>query len=591
MGLSLFFAVPSYATISYEISLDRPSQHLFHVTVTIPAVHGDLQLQMPAWNALYQIRDFSGRVQRVEASAVNGSEALNVEKIDKLTWRLHREGDVIVHYAIYWDSPGPFSSQLDEEHAFINPALVLMYVPDRRKEEVSVVFRDVPRAWRVDSPLLLTAADAASLTPIVAANYDALTDSPFELGTFSEFPLPGISAQVRVLIHGDGWKQPDVENTLSRICNYEIALMGGAPFARYLFIYHIGRAAMGAGGGMEHADATAINSGSGLQIAGVSAHELFHLWNVKRIRPASLEPIDYTREQYTRALWFAEGVTSTYGNYALLRSGIWSKHDFYDDLARAIAELESRPANRWQSAEQSSLDTWLDKYDYYNGPEFSVSYYTKGQVLGVLLDILIRDRTDDQRSLDDVLRKMNEEFARKGKTYRDSLDVRLTAESIAGGSFADFFNKYVANAEPLPYESVLAKAGLSLKKQDFVSAQLGFSYDRNANGQFIVRTVEPGSSAEGAGLLPGDELKEWSGETIPQRPERRLRNKKPGEAIQLRVLRESKPIDLTFELGGAHSSAFVIVEDPQASPKARAIRDGLLSGKPITAVVGSASSR
>ena len=228
---------------------------------------------------------------------------------------------------------------------------------------------------------------------------------------------------------------------------------------------------------MEHANSTAINVSSGQTLSGVAAHEFFHLWNVKRIRPASLEPIDYTREQYSRALWFAEGVSSTYGSYTLVRSGVWSKRDFYDDLARQINELESRPANRWQSAEQSSMDTWLDKYDYYNGPEFSVSYYTKGQVLGVLLDILIREHTNDAHSLDDVMRDMNEEFARKGKTYRDSLDVRLTTEKVAGGSFEEFFRKYVANAEPFPYEIVLTKAGLRLQQQEIVRAELGFSPD------------------------------------------------------------------------------------------------------------------
>lgn len=588
--LSLFFTLPSSATISYEISTENPSQHFFHVRMTVPSVHGDLQLQMPAWNALYQIRDFSSRIQRVEAGALNGREEFHVEKIDKLTWHVHAEGDVIIQYAIYWDSPGPFSSQLNEEHAFINPAMVLMYVLDRRNEGVSVVLRDVPPSWRVDSPLLQSATESAALAPLVAPDYDALADAPIELGSFSEFVLPGISPEIRVLIHGDGWKQSDVESILGRLCTYEIGLMGGAPFARYLFIFHLGKAAMGAGGGMEHANATAINSGSGLQIAGVSAHEFFHLWNVKRIRPASLEPIHYTREQYSRALWFAEGVTSTYGNYALLRSGIWSKHDFYDDLARAITELESRPANRWQSAEQSSLDTWLDKYDYYNSPDFSVSYYTKGQVLGVLLDILIRDRTADSHSLDDVLRRMNEEFARKGKTYRDSLDVQLTAESVAGGSFADFFAKYVASAEPLPYQSVLAKTGLLLQQQDIVNAQLGFSYQRDAGGRFIVRAVEPASSAYHAGLRAGDEFKLWNGESVPPRPERRLRGKKPGETVQLRFLRDGQALDLTFELGGISAATVIVAEDPQASPQARAIRDGLLSGKPVAALAASGLS-
>src|SRR5258708_21507951 len=174
----------------------------------------------------------------------------------------------------------------------------------------------------------------------------------------------------------------------------------------------------------------------------------------------------------------------------MVRSGIWSKQEFYADLARQINELESRPANRWQSAEQSSLDTWLDKYDYYNGPEFSVSYYTKGQVLGDLLDILIRDRTNNAKSLDDVLRKMNEDFAHNGKPYRDSLDVRLAAEQVAGGSFEDFFNKYVASAKPLPYESVLAKPRMLLKKQQILPAQMGFAFERDSDGKPIVKTLD-----------------------------------------------------------------------------------------------------
>jgi predicted metalloprotease with PDZ domain len=586
------FCVPSsWATISYQVSLANPSQHLFHVTINIPNVHGDLTLQIPAWNALYEIRDFSSRVQRV--SAFIGSLPLPIEKVDKLTWHIRGEGIVSVRYAIYWDSPAPFASQLNDEHAFINPAMVFMYLPERRDERIFLALQDLPSNWNVTTALDLSTFQSGPNTAhtVSAQNYDAFADGPIEIGTFKLFRIPGIEPAISVAIHGDDWKQADVENTLRKICDYEIDLMGGAPFDHYLFIFHIGKAAQGAGGGMEHADGAAINVSSGAQLAGVSAHEFFHLWNVKRIRPASLEPIDYTREQYTRALWFAEGVTSTYGRYAQLRSGLWSKQDFYADLAQQINELESRPANRWQSAEQSSLDTWLDKYDYYNGPEFSVSYYTKGQVLGDLLDILIRDRTNNERSLDDVMRKMNENFAKQGKTYRDSLDVRLTAEEIAGGSFEDFFQKYVANAEPLPYQSVLAKAGLLLQRQNIVRAELGFSMERDASGKSLVRTVVPGSTAERAGLLDDDEITNFNGENVPRRPEYWLRNKKPGDTLKLSVLRNEKLVEITFALGGKSESFFAIAEDAQASPKARAIREGLLHGTPTAAQAAGAAAQ
>lgn len=329
---------------------------------------------------------------------------------------------------------------------------------------------------------------------------------------------------------------------------------------------------------MEHANSTAIGLPSDEYLAGVAAHEFFHLWNVKRIRPATLEPVDYTKEQYTRALWFAEGVTSTYGAYTLVRTGIWSKERFYEDLGEQISELESRPANHWQSAEESSLDAWLEKYPLYNGPDHSVSYYTKGQVLGDLLDILIRDRTDNRRSLDGVLRGMNGDFAKQGKTYRDSLDIRLEAEKIAGGSFEEFFQRYVAAAEPLPYQQVLALAGLNLATVEQKRGVLGFVPARESGGNVTVRTVDDGSPAADAGLRPGDVILNWNGGDLPRYLGRWIRERQPGEIVKLRIRRDEKEQTLQFKLGETTELMYQVKEDAHAGEKARRIREGLLRG-------------
>jgi predicted metalloprotease with PDZ domain len=313
-------------------------------------------------------------------------------------------------------------------------------------------------------------------------------------------------------------------------------------------------------------------------LPGVAAHEFFHLWNVKRIRPASLEPVDHAKEQYTRALWFAEGVTNTYGAYTLIRSGIWNKEQFYADLGERITELENRPANRWQSAEQSSLDVWLEKYPLYNQPEYSVSYYTKGQLLGDLLDILIRDRTENEKSLDDVLRAMNSEFGKPGKTYRDSLDVRLTAEKVAGGSFGEFFGKYVAGIEPFPYQHVLALAGLELRIMEHQWPTLGFTAARSAAGTLVVQTIVADGPAELADLRVGDSILVWNGGEVPRRTDRWLREQKPGDLLKLWVGREEKKVSLEFRLGEIKEGFYRVTEDGHAGEKARHIREGLLHG-------------
>ncbi|HMD07952.1 MAG TPA: PDZ domain-containing protein [Candidatus Acidoferrum sp.] len=567
--------------VQYTISIAHPEQHLFHITMFIPDVHGSVTLQMPAWNALYQIRDFSAHVQDVQfGDSLHPQQA---EKVDKQTWRIQGDGIVVVWYVTYWDEPGPFATQLNADHAFINPAMILMNIPERRGQPVSLELDSVPEGWRPTSAMKWDAGSINGRFPIWSAQhftYDEMVDAPIEVSDFKEFSIPGLSVDIRAVVHGDDWSQKKIEADLSRICNYELKLMDGAPFDHYLFILHIGKGA--GGGGMEHANSTAIGIPSDEYLSGVAAHEFFHLWNVKRIRPATLEPVDFTKEQYTRALWFAEGVTSTYGAYTLVRSGIWNKERFYEDLGEQITDLESRPASRWQSAEQSSLDAWLEKYTLYNGPDDSISYYTKGQVLGVLLDILIRDRTNNERSLDDVLRAMNVDFAKAGKTYRDSLDIRLEAEKVAGDSFEGFFRDYVAAAGVLPYQEILGLAGLDLRTVEHKKAVLGFSPERDSGGAVTVRAVDGSSPAGEAGLRSGDVILNWNGGDLPRSLGRWVRERQTGETVKVRIRREEKEQTLQFKLGEEKAVLYQVSENPNAGEKARHIREGLLHGVTLT---------
>ena len=573
------------ATIRYTISVEHPERHIFHVTMEIPDVTGEVTVQMPAWNALYQIRDFSAHVREVEAFAGENRAAL--EKMDKLTWRITGNGTITLRYSTYWDERGPFATQLNADHAFINPAMILMYVSTRRGESVVLNMPDIPSEWGATGATLKL-PEQTSLArnfEFAAIGYDTLVDAPIEAAKFEEFDLPGMIPPVSVVVHGDKWKKKEIQEELRRICTYELKLMEGAPYEHYTFIIHLGQAAAGAGGGMEHANSTAIFLRSEEELPNIAAHEFFHLWNVKRIRPATLDPVDYAKEQYTRALWFAEGVTSTYAAYTVVRSQLWSKDQFYFDLSQQISGLEGRPANRWQSAEESSLDAWLEKYPLYNRPEESVSYYSKGQVLGVLLDILIRDRTDNEKSLDDVLRAMNNEFAKQNKPYRDSLDIRLTAEQVAGGSFEDFFRKYVSHAEPLPYSHIFPLAGLDLRMAQRKQPVLGFFAERGVTGEAVVQDLDADSSAARAGLRSGDVIVSWNGSEPPRNVERWVYSQKAGSVVRLKVRRDEHEMSIDFRIDEVTETSYQVVEDSHGNAKAKRIREGILRGttQPVTA--------
>ena len=578
-----FLACPARATVEYTISIAHPDRHIFEVTMRIPKVHDQVTVQMPAWNALYQIRDFSSHMMQVIAKDEEG-HPLPLRKIDKETWTITGNGTVTVSYPVLWDEPAPFSSQLNTEHAFMNLAMLLLYIPDRRAEDDKVAFADVPEGWHVAVELDPAEKAAGSRAEAyVAPNYEALVDAPVEIGHFDEFRMEAAGRPIRVVVHGETGDRTRLFDALKRIVDYQATLMEGAPFREYMFLFHVGNNF--GGGGMEHMNCTAISADVPGQLPSYAAHEFFHAWNVKRIRPQSLEPVDYTREMWTRALWFAEGVTNTYGYYTLERTGLWSPQQFYGNLADQIRELQSRPAHRWQSVEQSSLDAWYEKYPVYMRPEESISYYDKGQIVGVMLDILIRDRTDNRASLDDVLRALNYEYAGKGRFYNESEGLRAAMEEVirksapsADADLSDFFKRYVSGTDEIPYSDFLGRAGWTIRDTSARRAAFGFSVARDASGAAIVSSVDRDSSASDAGLRDGDVLLSINGEPIPRAPERWLRDHQADERVAIRIQRGGGQMDVSFPLGRQADATFQISEISSPTEKQKRIRDGILRG-------------
>jgi predicted metalloprotease with PDZ domain len=271
-------------------------------------------------------------------------------------------------------------------------------------------------------------------------------------------------------------------------------------------------------------------------------------------------------------------VTSAYGVYTLERCGLWNKDQLYADLASEIGMLESRSARKWQSVEEASLDAWLEKYDAYSLPDRSISYYNKGQIEGVMLDLAIRDATDNRKSLDDVLRRLNLEYAMKGKFYNESEGVRAVVEEVSGKSFEDFFRRYVSGTDEIPYADFLSAAGLELKAQTAKTADLGFVPGRPSATGTTVSAVQAGSAAETAGLRDGDLIMRVNGHALPRGRGAQHLGLSAGETATLHVNRGGQELDISFQVGAREEQIYSIVEASHPTDKQHRIRNGLLHG-------------
>jgi predicted metalloprotease with PDZ domain len=575
--------LPAAPTIRYTVSLAGYEDHLLHVQMSLPPGSRQRIVQLPVWNALYQVRDFSQYVNKVTAKSASGAP-FTVRKLDKTTWQIDAADDgATVDYEIAAQLPGPYGAEVTPSHAFLNLAEVLMYSPEFRAAPVELMFSNIPRGWKFATAL------STSGDKFQAKNYDALVDSPVEAGTFQESDFDEGGSHYRVVVDADrsDYDLGKIVADVRKIVAAATGWMNDRPFQTYLFLYHFPRGP--GGGGMEHAYCTAIDVNAQLlkddpiALDNVTAHEFFHLWNVKRIRPQSLEPIDYTKENYTRALWFSEGVTSMVEDIILLRAGLLDERRYLARLGDQISELQRRPAHRTQSAEESSLDAWLEGDAYYRLPERSISYYNKGELLGLTLDLALRDGTHGKASLREVFRWMNQNYAQQGKFFPDSAGVRTAAEAVGQQNFASFFDKYVAGLEEIPWDDFFRTVGLHAVRRTMTVADPGFAAIRNFDAPASVVRLQPGSDAEKAGLAPGDMLLELNGRPVASDFDRRLELLRPGDAIRVKVRHHGAEREMQWTVGSRQEVEFELKDVDNVSAPQRAQRAAWLKGEPQSA--------
>ena len=580
LGLfALLAAAGAASEVAYTVSLDSPEQHLVEVQIMLAAGPAVRELQLPVWNALYQIRNFAQFVNWIRAKDRAGNP-LAIRQISASRWRLAgtTEG-AVVEYQMYVDSFGPFGAQLNSQHAFLNLAQILMYPIDARSAPMTIRFSHLPPGWNIATPLQAR-SDAYGAT-----DYDRLVDSPVEISNFRQYDFDETGAHFRVIIDADPTDYDPVKivANLREIVDAAVSWMKDRPFDTYTFFYHFPHGP--AGGGMEHAYSTAIDLNAATiqrslyPLNSVTAHEFFHLWNVKRIRPQSLEPIDYGKENCTRALWFSEGVTSTAEEIIQFRAGLIDEKQFLSHMGEEISELENRPAHLTQSAEDSSLDAWLEGLDYYRRPERSISYYNKGELLGFLLDLAIRNASQDQASLRELFQWMNANYAQKGHYFDDSNGVREAAEAVSHADLAWFFTKYVAGIEEIPWNDFLRYVGLRVNQFTVTVPDPGFIASQNFDGPIAVIAVRPGGDAERAGLQVGDIITEIQGKPATEESDRQLAQMNPGDILSIKIRSQGSERELHWKLAGRQEASYQLKDLDQVTPEQRVHRAAWLKGE------------
>jgi predicted metalloprotease with PDZ domain len=603
--LATLFVAPTAAQpapVQYELRFDEPSSHLLRITVRATGLRGPFaDFAMPAWApGWYVINDYAKMVQEFRATDAQG-RALPFRKTDKQTWRVELGGSdtAAIEYKLFGNFLSVDWVQYNDRHAHIAGPAAWMYLVGGKERPVRLIV-EPPAPWRIATGLALAGANT-----FTAPDYDSFIDAPIEISDFAEQTFTTGGATYHIVVHDVLGKKDFTQFTRDtrKIVETEVAMMspvaGGpgraAPFEHYYFLFHIWP---NTGGGLEHLNSTDIflpfdwdppapgqpPSGGYEGQLGVTAHEFFHAWNVKRMRPRPLGPFDYSREAHTPSLWISEGFTSYYGDLSLLRAGLTSPERYLENMGQGMTGFERQPGRRERSLEEASWDTWFwyvgEGRAPSNRPGTDIDYYGGGEIMGLLLDLAIRNATNNQKSLDDWMRLMYARYALPKPGFEPADAVRAASE-VAGRDMSDFFRRFVSGKETPPYEEYLAWAGIRVEKTwDQEHGWLGASIGRAPSGQARLNLLRAGGPAEQAGLDRGDVVVSLDGREVTQSDfNAALAAKKPGDTVALSINRSGEVKQITVTLAANPYPAYRLIRIENPSPAQAKIWAGWITGR------------
>jgi predicted metalloprotease with PDZ domain len=565
--------------ISYTVSFPEAQAHYADIEMDIKGLaQNQLNLKLPVWTpGSYLVREFSKNVESFTAQS--GSKALNVTKTRKNVWQINTQGlnSVKVKYRYYSFEISVRTAFIDVTHAFLSTSGMFFY-PEGGLNLPSTIKILPFKGWdKVSTSLAMAGNDPFT---VQAPNYDILYDSPIEVGNQDVFGFNAAGVKYEVAMYGGGnYDKERLKVDMAKIVEEETGIFGENPNKRYVFIVHN---YLKGGGGLEHLSSTVLGAArdaystpAGYEgFLGLVAHEHFHLWNVKRLRPIALGPFDYDNENYTTNLWIAEGFTAYYDNLTVRRAQLIPVDNYLRQIAADFNTVDNTPGTKIQPLAQASFDAWIKSYrPDENTINTSISYYNKGSIIALLLDLEIINATQGRQSLNDVMRYMyNEYYKGKKRGYTDA-EFKAGIEKFAGKSMTEFYDKYIYGVAPIDYNKYLAYAGYRAVDEyaDMDVVDLGVRMVM-ANGKLRVSAVLRGTSAWVDGINVNDELVSIDGVPATD-PKTLIADKKVGDKINVVVMRDGLQRTLPVTLLKSTMVKYSIQSRTDLTPQQIAVRN------------------
>lgn len=565
VSLSVLYSSKGESKMEYTISMEKPSTHYYHISFYYKGIGKDIiDCSLPVWTpGYYWITNFPKNIVNFKAENEDGQK-LKWEKVKKNTWRINTKGinSIIVSYDVYAYTQSVADPFLDSGRGYISPAGVFMYVEGNLNHSVVVKVKPY-KEWRKVSTGL--DPEKGQANTFYASNFDVLYDSPILVGNqdVTTFDVKGIPHSLAIEFPKE-FNIPRLVNDLKKIIEASSEIIGEIPYKHYTFIV------MGEGrGGLEHSNSMAVFS-SGVTYnpndeegyrrwLSFLAHEYFHLYNIKSIRPIALGPFDYSKENLTNMLWFSEGGTVYYEYVIMNRAGLMDSATFFDEVSDGIKRYENIPGHLFQSATESSFDTWIQFFNWgENAKNTTISYYDKGFAVCLLLDLKIRQETQSKKSLDDVMRTLYKKYYKAKKRGFTDKEFRKVCESIAECSLDELFN-YASTTVSVDYQKYFTYAGLSIDTISYPKSEPWLGANIREDERLVISSVEWNSPAYNVGLSALDTILSVDGAKADKaRLNEIIKSHRSGDEIKLMIANRIQKGAVIVKLGKKYERSFKI---------------------------------